>query len=358
MINKVINIIKESVRGELKRVLIIIIIAFPVYNLILLNFHHEFRVSVNKVVEINNDEFFKAKPSVVDEDMRWEDKSLVKNFEYTLTDSLVTKEKSLKQVMYIMKVLGKLYSERQLVNKHIPESPESIRDLFFNNNYRGSCYNDAILLSTIMQKESYFARIIGLNGSDGLGGTGHNIVEVWIDSLNKWVAFDPQNNVCFKNKEDVFLSVLDLRKAVIKSNNADEFFDKVEVVQFIDNPNLAKYIFKLYKPLIQDLVFYSNNDFYTESQTSFTRKISDIVETQFETFGVLAIWSGRWFRSVLGTQIKLYRFMDDHNNESYHPNVRYYLYFIFYWLWIISVFLMIIIFINFIIVKVFKKKIE
>ncbi|MBL7127382.1 MAG: hypothetical protein ISS16_00175 [Ignavibacteria bacterium] len=53
--------------------------------------------------------------------------------------------------------------------------------MFFQKNYRGSCYNDAILLSTLMQKESYFVRIIGLNGNDGLGGTGHNIVEVWID---------------------------------------------------------------------------------------------------------------------------------------------------------------------------------
>ncbi|MBC8485387.1 MAG: hypothetical protein ISS16_00180 [Ignavibacteria bacterium] len=114
----------------------------------------------------------------------------------------------------------------------------------------------------------------------------------------------------------------------------------------------------MYKPLIEDLVFYSNNDFYTESQNSFVRKISDIVESQFETFGVLSIWSGRWMRSVLGTQIKLYRFMDEYNSESYHPEVRFYVYLIFFWLWIISVFLMIIIFINFIIVKVFKKKIE
>ena len=50
--------------------------------------------------------------------------------------------------------------------------------------------------------------------------------------------------------------------------------------------------------------------------------------------------------------------MDEYNNESYHPNVRYYLYLIFFWLWIISVFIMIIIFINFIIEKIFKKKIE
>ena len=355
MINKVKKILKELARGKFKQILIVIIIAFPVYNLILLNFHHEFRVSVNNVVEINDDEFFKEKPDAIDEDMRWEDKNLVKNFEYPLADSIVTKEKSIKQVMDIMTILGKFYSERQLTNKHIPESPESIRDLFFQSNYRGSCYNDAILLSTLMQKESYFARIIGLNGSDGLGGTGHNIVEIWIDSLNKWIALDPQNNVCFKNKEGDFLSVLELREAVIGSNKADGFFDKVYVVQFLDNPNLAKYIFKLYKPLIEDLVFYSNNDFYTESQNSFVRKISDIVESQFETFGVLSIWSGRWIRSVLGTQIKLYRFMDKYNNESYHPKVRYYLYLIFFWLWFISVFIMIIIFINFMIVKVYKK---
>ena len=38
------------------------------------------------------------------------------------------------------------------INKNIPESPESIRDFFFQNNYRGSFYNDAILLSTILQK--------------------------------------------------------------------------------------------------------------------------------------------------------------------------------------------------------------
>lgn len=336
----------------------IIIIVFPVYNLILLNYHNEFRISVNRVIENDNREFFKKKPELTGETIRWEDRSMIKGFVYPLPDSIVQGERTLQKVMDIMTVIGKLYSERELINVNIPESPENIRDLFFQNNYRGSCYNDAILLSTLMQKESYFARIIVLNGNDGLGGTGHNIVEVWIDSLDKWIALDPQNSVCFKNIEGEFLSVIELREAVLGSYNEKEFLNSIEVVQFIDNTHLAKYVYQLYKPLIGDLSFYSNNNFYTESRTSSIRKISDRIEKQFDVFGVYAIWSGRWLRSVFGTRITLYRFMDDYNDKSYNPESWFYSYLIFFWIWIISILLIIIIFINFIIIRiVFKKRI-
>ena len=244
----------------------------------MLKYHLEFRVSVNKVIEKDKREFFVDEPEAINEYMRWEDKNVVKGFEYPLPDSISEQEKSLNQVLNIMTVFAGLYSERELINKHIPESPESIRDYFFQSNYRGSCYNDAILLSTLLQKESYQASMIGLNGNDGLGGTGHNIVEVWIDSLNKWIALDPQNNVCFKNTDGKLLSVIELREAVLGCDNEKEFLNSIEVVQLIDNDQPAKYVYKLYKPLIGDLSFYSNNDFYTESRTSFIRKISDSIE--------------------------------------------------------------------------------
>jgi len=347
MNNKRKKIFHKAKKSILVKVLIFIIIAFPVYNVFLLKFHHEFRVSVNRVIEKDKREFFVDDPEAINEYMRWEDKNIVKGFEYPLPDSMSEQEKSLQHVLNIMTVMAELYSERELINKHIPESPESIRDLFFQNNYRGSCYNDAILLSTLLQKESYYARVIGLNGNDGLGGTGHNTVEVWIDSLDKWIALDPQNNVCFKNTEGEFLSVIKLREAVLGSDNEKEFLNSIEVVQFIDNNHLSKYVYKLYKPLIEDLSFYSNNDFYTESRTSFVRKISDRIEKQFDVLGVYAIWSGRWLRSVLGTRITLYRFIDDYNNESYNPEGWYYSYLIFFWIWNISVFIIIIIFVTF-----------
>ena len=356
MNNKRRKILRKTKKSILTKVLIFIIIAFPVYNVFLLKFHHEFRVSVNKVIEKDKREFFVDEPKAINEYMRWEDKDVVKGFEYPLPDSISEQGKSLNQVLDIMTVLAKLYSERELINKNIPESPESIRDFFFQNNYRGSCYNDAILLSTLMQKEFYFARIIALNGNDGLGGTGHNIVEVWIDSLDKWVTLDPQNNVCFNNTEGEFLSVIELREAVLGSDNEKEFLNSIEVVQFVDNTQLANYVYKLYKPLIEDLSFYSNNDFYTESKTSFIREISDRIEKQFDVLGVYAIWSGRWLRSVLGTQITLYRFIDDYNNESYNPEVWFYSYLVFFWIWIISVFLIIIIFVNFIVKRLLLKQ--
>ena len=354
MIARINKIFKSVTKSTFRKILIIIIIAFPVYNLILLDYHHEFRISVNRVIENDNREFFEKKPELSGETIRWEDRSMIKGFVYPLPDSVVQGERTLQKVMDIMTVIGKLYSERELINIHIPESPEYIRDSFFQKNYRGSCYNDAILLSTLMQRESYFVRIIALSGNDGLGGAGHNIVEVWIDSLDKWVALDPQNNVCFKNAEGEFLSIIELREAVLGSDNEKEFLNSIEVVQFIDNTHLAKYVYKLYKPLIGDLSFYSNNDFYTESRTSFIRKISDRIEKQFDVLGVYAIWSGRWLRSVFGTRIIQYRFMDDYNDKSYDPEAWHYSYFIFFWLWIISLFLLIIIFINFIIKGGFK----
>ena len=356
MNNKGRKIFRNTKKSILVKVLIFVIIAFPVYNVFLLKFHHEFRISVNRVIEKDKREFFVDEPETINEYMRWEDKKVVKGFEYPLPDSISEQGKSLQNVLNIMSVIAELYSERELINKHIPESPESIRDFFFQNNYRGSCYNDAILLSTLLQRESYYARIIGLNGNDGLGGTGHNIVEVWIDSLDKWVALDPQNNVCFKNTEGEFLSVIELREAFLDSDNEKEFLNSIEVVQFIDNAHLAKYVYKLYKPLIKDLSFYSNNDFYTESRTSFVRKISDRIEKQFNVLGVYAIWSGRWLRSVLGTRITLYRFMDDYNNKSYNSEGWYYSYLIFSLIWIISVFLIIIIFVNFIIKRFLLKQ--
>lgn len=107
MIARIKKIFKSATKNTFRRILMIIIIVFPVYNLILLNFQHEFRISVNRVIENDNREFFKKKPELTGETIRWEDRSMIKGFVYPLPDSIVQDERSLQKVMDIMTVIRK-----------------------------------------------------------------------------------------------------------------------------------------------------------------------------------------------------------------------------------------------------------
>ena len=82
---------------------------------------------------------------------------------------------------------------------------------------------------------------------------------------------------------------------------------------------------------MQDLCFLKNNNFYTLSRTSLSRKVANRVQNRFRIFGYYALVGGRMIRSLYGPQFTRYRFMDARSPGTYHPQLWYYAYRLFYW---------------------------
>ena len=324
-------------KSKFRIFLVIVFLSFIVYNAILVRSHHHIRVSLQKIIETNDKSFLSLNPDKLHKYFRWEDKQIIQGYFFSLPDTIRKKANTIEKAIKILNYLGVQNAKPDLILTDLPEDPSQIQKFFLTENLRGSCYNDAITFSTILQREGYYTRIIGLDSDDGIAGKGHNVVDVWIDSINKWIFFDPQQSIYITNNDREYLSVLELRDNILNSKNQKEFDNKVVVHKGEGAIANKDSIFKYYLSVVQDINFYLNNDFYTESKLSFSRKLSGFIEDQFSIFGKYTIWVGRMVRSLYGNQFTRIRFLDDHNNISYRPNFWYYIYRIFYWAWIISI---------------------
>ena len=96
-------------------------------------------------------------------------------------------------------------------NRPVKLSPCAI--LKEKNSFGFTCREFAILSASIMQLNGICARAITIlkkNYNYGYGKS-HWVCEAWIDSLNKWILLDPQNNCCWK-VGDVYLNGAELRE--------------------------------------------------------------------------------------------------------------------------------------------------
>lgn len=73
-----------------------------------------------------------------------------------------------------------------------------------------NCAHYSWLLMAFLRSIGREARVWGLDYSDGLGGNGHVVTEVWVVSLRKWVLLDPLNSAYFM-KDGVPLSLFEIR---------------------------------------------------------------------------------------------------------------------------------------------------
>ena len=93
------------------------------------------------------------------------------------------------------------------------------------------CYNADIAYAQFFGASGYYTRLWDLNGADGLGGYGHNLLEVWDDASHKWKAVDPYYH-CYYTKGDSAVGVIELRQALIAGDTS------VHVVSYSDHARI------------------------------------------------------------------------------------------------------------------------
>jgi len=80
---------------------------------------------------------------------------------------------------------------------------------------RGNCAHYSWLLMGYLRSIGKEARVVGLDADDGLGGNGHAVVEVWLESPGKWMVLDVFNNAIFA-LEGVPLSLMEIRDLMMQ----------------------------------------------------------------------------------------------------------------------------------------------
>ncbi len=139
----------------------------------------------------------------------------------------------------------------------ISQRPSLIARSCIEKGLRGSCYNDAILFNYLIQSLGYRARNISLDHVDGFGGSGHAVVEVWSDSLGKWIFVDAQNLALILDSSGIPLSAIEIRKSILKSDTAG-----IAPVQFGENWLFPRErLLSYYKEEMPTLVLIRRNDF-------------------------------------------------------------------------------------------------
>jgi hypothetical protein len=120
------------------------------------------------------------------------------------------------------------------------------------------CYNVDLGVTAILGAKGIYARMWDIDGHDGFGGNGHNLLEVWDDARQQWFAFDPYYRCYFtKDSDSAPLSFTDVRSLAILSPG------RLHVAHFIpDKPTRAGAdIVAEFHELTPLASLHTNNDF-------------------------------------------------------------------------------------------------
>ena len=100
----------------------------------------------------------------------------------------------------------------------IIDDPDSCK-LYLEQGKPLHCYNVDIGMSEVLARYGIYSRLWDLNGSQELGGYGHNLLEVWDNSTRSWKAIDPYYHCYFTlGADSVPIGFADLRHALLVSN--------------------------------------------------------------------------------------------------------------------------------------------
>lgn len=188
----------------------------------------------------------------------YEDKDILRNVEIPMPE--VDEYGSFDDMIAgILIFLDTFYFEKcKNISIYVPARPSFIANMCLDKGVRGRCNNDAILLNFILQKLGFRARNLVLDFTDGYGGLGHVVVEVWNPDENRWILLDAQNLSVFREaRMGKFLSAFRLRKILLSRDTS-----LVEVIQYGSNWHYPADMLKDYYlwevPL---LVLIRNNNF-------------------------------------------------------------------------------------------------
>ena len=120
------------------------------------------------------------------------------------------------------------------------------------------CYNIDIAMTDLLGRHGIYARMWDIDGHDGLGGNGHNLLEVWDKASSAWRAFDPYYRCYFTaDSSEEALSFGELRLIAMHSPG------RLVVHHFIpENPSRpSQDIIAEYAELTPLASVHENNDF-------------------------------------------------------------------------------------------------
>lgn len=117
----------------------------------------------------------------------------------------------------------------------------NIIDSYRTRKIMQGCYPLAIAMNEIFLAMGYKSRIVICFSSDyAHPNGGHVINSVYIDSLNKWVYMDPQDNVYVMDEDGNLLSVMEVRERLI----AGGFVSINQKANYHQKPQTAKAYFE------------------------------------------------------------------------------------------------------------------
>lgn len=307
--------------------------ASSLYMLYLLSSHHRMRASMIPVRETTDSTFFVLAPDDLPQEMQFEEYQRLERFRNDLPDSLHSAD--LSTMVQIMHWLG-LRNKSARIRGYVPESPRQSRRFLLEEDVRGSCYNDAILFSTYAQSVGARARVFAFDGDDGMGGSGHNVTEIWSEEHNKWIMFDAQQCAIFIDAATrIPASAIEVRYAALAGTKY--FSERMRIYQAEGFVVSEEYIAEFYIRS-RDFNILATSNFHTQVEQQASRQISEWLELQGQTFGKPALWIGRLVRSAFGPPFIRFRYVDE-NTPAFAFDPWYVAYRIAIPVWLISVLL-------------------
>jgi hypothetical protein len=120
------------------------------------------------------------------------------------------------------------------------------------------CYNVDIAVTRLLSRQGIVARMWDMDGLDGLGGNGHNLLEIWDAQAGSWFAFDPYYRCYFAaDSAGAPLSFIEVRQRALAHSSA------LTVVHFLrEAPTRpGADLIEEYRQLSPMSSVHSNNDF-------------------------------------------------------------------------------------------------
>ncbi len=282
--------------------------------------HHAIRASLIRVQEVTDPAFFRLPPERMPSEMQFERPELLGPLRAAVPDSIrLLPTGSAEQIDALLHwSVAHPYPSLANASIAVPEAPVEIFETYAVEHQRGSCYNDAILFAGFAQSLGMKARVVNFNGSDGMGGSGHTVTEVWSPPLNRWVHVDTQQACLLIDRTTGLpLSTLDVRERALTLS--PEAFDRTtEIRQYPGFLIPADHVRAYYASRSVDLTVIASGAFETARQEKIGYRVSSWIEANGSAFGPLATQFGRFIRARFDPSLGRYRLVD-----RFTPNISY-----------------------------------
>jgi hypothetical protein len=135
-------------------------------------------------------------------------------------DSTPVEPRTLEQAIALVIPLARTASSPEEAPHAMLDDPDSsLRAMRDGHNLH--CYNVDLATTELLGNNGIFARMWDIDGHDGLGGNGHNLLEIWDASRTQWVAFDPYYRCYFtRDSSSSPLAFSDVRLLAIEQPGA------------------------------------------------------------------------------------------------------------------------------------------